>query len=128
MKLEIIEKKALKAVVIVLAGIAVIAVGLALWSRYHVFSEQRELELRRAYEEQMAEAMEQELLVEGMSRGVVRATLGPPDSIRGQGELTELWFYSDTTKYEGVWQSQFERGYLSEHKQIQTGVIPPGLQ
>ncbi len=128
MKLEIIEKKALKAVVVVLAGIVVIGVGLALWSRYHVFSEQRELELRRAYEVQMAEAMEQELLVEGMSRGVVRATLGPPDSIRGQGELTELWFYSDTTNYEGVWQSQFERGYLSEHKQIQTGVIPPGLQ
>ncbi len=127
MKLEIIEKKALKAVVIVLAGIAVIAVGLALWSRYHVFSEQRELELRRAYEEQMAEAMEQELLVEGMSRGVVRATLGPPDSIRGQGELTELWFYSDTMMYEGVWQSRFERGYLTEHKQIQAGVIPPGL-
>jgi hypothetical protein len=125
MKLEIIEKKALRAVVIVLAGIAVIAVGLALWSRYHVFSEQRELELRREYEQRMAEAMEQELLVEGMSRGVVRATLGPPDSIWGQGELTELWFYSNTSNYEGVWQSKFERGYLTDHKQIQAGAIPP---
>jgi len=125
MKLEIIEKKALKAVVIVLAGITVVAVGLALWSRYHVFSEQRELELRRVYEQQMAEAMEQELLVEGMSRGVVRATLGPPDSIRGQGQLTELWFYSDTTNYKGVWQSRFERGVLTDHRRIETGGVPP---
>ena len=125
MQLQNIEKKVLRAVVLVLAGIAVIAVGLALWSRYHVFSEQRELELRRKYEKQMAEAMDQELLVEGMSRGVVRATLGPPDSIRGQGQLVELWFYSDTTNYVGVWQSRFDRGYLTEHKRIEPGVIPP---
>ena len=125
MQLQIIEKKVILAVVLVLAGVAVVAVGLALWSRYHVFSEQRELELRREYEQQMAEAMDQELLVEGMSRGVVRATLGPPDSIRGQGELVELWFYSDTTNYDGVWQSRFDRGYLTEHKRAEPGVIPP---
>ncbi len=125
MKLEIIEKKVLRAVIVALASVAVVAVGLALWSRYHVFSEQRESELRRQWEEQMAEAMDQELLVEGMSRGVVRATLGPPDSIRGQGELTELWFYSDTTNYKGVWISRFDRGNLTDHKQIQPGAIPP---
>ena len=125
MRLERVEKKALRAVVVVLAGIAVIAVGLALWSRYHVFSEQRELELRREYEQRMAEAMEQELLVEGMSRGVVRATLGAPDSIHGQGELTEFWFYSNTKNYDGVWRSRFERGYLTVHERIQPGAINP---
>ena len=125
MKLETIEKKALRAVIVALACVGVVAVGLALWSRYHVFSEQREGELRRQWEEQMAEAMDQELLVEGMSRGVVRATLGPPDSIRGQGELTELWFYSNTTNYEGTWVSRFERGSLTDHSRIQPGAILP---
>ena len=125
MKLQVIEKKALRAVIVALACVAVVAVGLALWSRYVVFSEQRESQLRRQWEQQMAEAMDQELLVEGMTRGVVRATLGPPDSIRGQGDLTELWFYSDTTNYEGVWVSRFDRGNLTDHKRIQPGGISP---
>ena len=125
MKLETIEKKALRAVIVALACVGVIAVGLALWSRYHVFSEQREGELRHQWEQQMAEAMDQELLVEGMSRGVVRATLGSPDSIRGQGELTELWFYSNETNYEGTWMSRFDRGSLTDHKRIQPGTILP---
>ena len=102
MRLEPIERKVLRAVGVVLAVVALGAGGLALWSRYQVYAEQKAAEQRREYEQQMARLMEQELLAEGMSRGVVRATLGAPDSVWGQGELAESWYYGSTRNYGSV--------------------------
>ena len=102
MRLDPIERKVLRAVGILLAVVALGGAGLAIWSRYRVYSEQKEVEERREYEQQMARLMDEELLAEGMSRGVVRATLGAPDSIWGEGELSESWFYGSTRNYGSV--------------------------
>lgn len=124
MRLEIIEKKALRAVGVALAVIAVVALGLALWSRYRVYSEQKERELRREYVERMAQAMENEEVVEGMSRGIVRATLGAPDSIRGLGELVEYWYYQNTKVY-GEAVLKFERNQLKNVEKLGKNPSPP---
>ncbi len=124
MRLDIIERKALRAVLVTLGVIAVAAVGLALWSRYRIFTEQKELEERRQYEEEIAAAMEQELLVEGMTRGMVRVTLGPPDSTRGVGELVETWYYADTKEYNEVL-LRFERDRLVAIEKLGGDTVPP---
>jgi hypothetical protein len=124
MRLELIEKKALRAVGVALAVVAVVALGLALWSRYRVFSEQKEAELRREYEERMAQLMENEEVVEDMSRLLVRATLGPPDSIRGMGELVEYWYYKDTRHY-GEAMLKFERDRLKNLEKLGKNPSPP---
>ncbi len=125
MRLDIIERKALRAVVVTLGVIVVAAVGLALYSRYQVYTEQKELEERRQYEERLAQAMEQELLVEGMTRGMVRVTLGPPDSTSGLGELVETWYYADTKEYDEVL-LRFERDRLTEIEKLgSTVALPP---
>jgi|GEM_PF-1389152 len=124
MRLDIIERKALRAVIVTLGVIIVIAVGLALWSRYRIYTEQKELEERRQYEETLAQAMEQELLVEGMTRGMVRVTLGPPDSTHGLGELVETWYYADTREYDEVL-VRFERDRLFEIERLGSNAAPP---
>jgi hypothetical protein len=124
MRLDLIERKVLRAVGITLALIAVIGIGLALWSRYRVFSEQKELELRHQFEQEMAQLMEEERLVEGMPRRIVRATLGPPDSTWGVGELVESWYYLNTKIYDEV-MLRFERDRLMQVTRLGTEPIPP---
>jgi hypothetical protein len=99
MRLDPIEQRTLRAVGITLGLVAIIAVGIIVWARYQVYAEFREAEKQRAYETRMAELMDQELLAEGMSLGVVRATLGAPDSIYFRGEIRETWFYTSTRQY-----------------------------
>ena len=123
-RLDLIERKVIRAVAVALAVVAVVAVGLAMWGRYRVFSEQKELEQRRQYEQRMAQLMEEERLVEGMSRGVVRATLGPPDSTFGEGEITETWYYISTKIY-GEVLLKFERNQLVGVERIQEDSKPP---
>ncbi len=124
MRLDLIESKVFRVVGLSLTAVAVVLVGLALWGRYSVFSEHKELERRRLWEQEMAQLMEQETLAEGMSRGVVRATLGPPDSTFGGGELTETWYYNRTQIY-GEVLLRFERDLLVRVERIQQGPVPP---
>ena len=124
MRLDLIERNVLRAVGIALAVVIMMGVGLALWGRYSVFSEQKELEHRRLNEQRIAQLMEQELLGEDMTRGVVRATLGPPDSTFGAGELTETWYYARTKNY-GEVRLRFERGHLVSVERIQEEPVPP---
>ena len=124
MRLDLIERKVIRAVGVTLAVVALVWVGLAMWGRYRVFSEQKELEQRRQYEQEMARYMEQERLVEGMSRGVVRATLGPPDSTFGKGELAETWYYFRTQNY-GEVMLWFERNQLVRVERVQENPQPP---
>ncbi|MFO7769410.1 MAG: hypothetical protein R6W82_10715 [bacterium] len=122
MRLEPIERKVLRAVAVFLAVVALGGAGLAVWSRYQLFAEQKAAEQRREYEEQMARLMEEELLAEGMSRGVVRATLGAPDSVWGEGELRESWYYTATRNY-GAVLLRFEHQQLAEIERS-TGLPP----
>jgi len=124
MRLDLIESKVLRVVGLSLTAVAVVIVGLALWGRYRVFSEQKELERRHQWEQEMAQLMEQERLVEGMSRGVVRVTLGPPDSTFGEGELTETWYYNQTLIY-GEVLLRFERDLLVRVERVQQEPVPP---
>ncbi len=124
MRLEIIERKVLRAVGVALAIVAVVALGLAMWSRYRVYSEQKDRDLRRQYEERMAQAMENEEVAEGMSRGIVRATLGAPDSIRGLGQLVEYWHYGNTKIY-GKAVLKFERDRLINVEKLGENPSPP---
>lgn len=124
MRLDLIERKVIRAVAVALAVVAVVTVGLAMWGRYRVFSEQKELEQRRQYEQEMAQLMEEERLAEGMSRGIVRATLGPPDSTFGEGEITETWYYISTKIY-GEVVLKFERDQLVVVERIQEDSKPP---
>jgi hypothetical protein len=124
MRLDPIEKKVIRAVGVALAVVIAIGAGLALTGRYKVFSEQKATEQRRQYEAEMARLMEQELVAEDMSRGVVRATLGPPDSIAGIGELSESWYYSNTKNYGDVI-LKFERGLLVDHERQKSDTDPP---
>ena len=124
MRLDLIEKKVVHAVGIALAVVAVVFIGLAMVGRYRIFSEQKELEQRRQYEQEMAQLMEEEMLAEGMARGVVRAPLGPPDSIFGEGELSETWYYFRTNNY-GEVLLKFERDQLIHVERIQEDADPP---
>ena len=99
MRLDPIEHRTLRAVGITLGLVAVMAVGIALWGRYQVYAEFRAAEKQRVYETRMAELMDQELLAEGMTLGVVRATLGVPDSVYFRGEIRETWYYVSTRHY-----------------------------
>ena len=121
MRFDPIEKKVLRAVGVTLAVVAVMAVALALYGRYSVFTEQKEAERRLAYETEMARLMDQELLAEGMSRAVVRATLGVPDSIRGVGELVESWYYGRTLNY-GAVILQFQHDQLVDIESQEPGI------
>ena len=124
MRLDLIEKKVIRAVGVVLTVVAVVFIGLAMVGRYRIFSEQKELEQRRQYEQEMAQLMEEEMLAEGMARGVVRATLGPPDSTFGEGELSETWYYFQTNNY-GEVLLKFERDQLIHVERIQEDTDPP---
>ena len=124
MRLDLIEKKVVRAVGAALAVVALVFIGLAMVGRYRIFSEQKELEQRRQYEQGMAQLMEDELLAEGMSRGGVRATLGPPDSTFGEGELSETWYYSQSNNY-GEVLLKFERDQLIHVERIQEDTDPP---
>ena len=124
MRLDLIERNAIRAVAITLAAVVLVGLGLAMWGRYRVFSEQKEREQRRQYEQEMAQLMEEERLAEGMSRGVVRATLGPPDSTFGEGELTETWYYISTRNY-GEVILKFERDQLVGVEKIRQESDPP---
>lgn len=121
MRFDPIEKKVLRAVGVTLALVVVMAAALALYGRYRVFTEQKEAERRLAYETEMARLMDQELLAEGMSRAVVRATLGVPDSIRGVGELVESWYYGRTLNY-GAVILQFQHDQLVDIESQEPGI------
>ena len=125
MRIDPIEQKVLRAVGITLSVVAVLVVSLALYGRYRVFDEQKKVERRREYEVEMARLMEEELLAEGMSQPIVRATLGPPDSIIGVGELSESWYYQDTLNY-GAVLLRFERGRLSDFEEQESRQSPGG--
>lgn len=126
MRIDPIEKKVLRAVAITLAVVVVVGAGVAVTGRYRIFTEQKRAEQRREYEQEMARLMEQELLAEGMSPGVVRATLGPPDSIMGVGELTESWYYRNTRNYgDVILKFEHERLVDYERQEAQTASPPP---
>ena len=99
MRLDPIEKRVIRAVLITLGIVAVCAIGLAGWSRYQIHAEQKAAEQRRQWETEMGRLMDDELVAEGMTPQIVRATLGVPDSISGLGELSERWYYAKTRNY-----------------------------
>jgi outer membrane protein assembly factor BamE (lipoprotein component of BamABCDE complex) len=98
-RLDPIEKRVIRAVLITLGIVAVLAVSLAGWGRYQIHAEQKAAEQRRQYEAEMGHLMDEELVAEGMTRELVRATLGAPDSVSGLGELSERWYYTKTRNY-----------------------------
>jgi hypothetical protein len=126
MRIDPIEQKVLRAVGITLAVVAVVVAGVALTGRYQVFTEHKRVEEQREYEQEMARLMEEELVTEGMTTGVVRATLGLPDSIMGIGELSQAWYYQDTRNYGSVL-LRFEHDLLVEYarRELQTEIPPP---
>jgi hypothetical protein len=126
MRIDPIEQNVLKAVGITLAVVGVLAAGVVLTGRYQVFTDHKRAEEQREYEQEMARLMEEELVTEGMTLGVVRATLGAPDSIMGIGELSQSWYYLDSRNY-GAVVLRFERNVLVnyERQDSQTEIPPP---
>jgi len=126
MRIDPIEQKVLKAVGITLAVVIVLAAGVALTGRYRVFTDNKRAQEQREYEQEMARLMEEELITEGMTLGVVQATLGPPDSIMGIGELSQAWYYQNTRNY-GAVLLRFERDLLVnfERQGPQMEIPPP---
>lgn len=113
MRLEPIEKNVLRAVAITLGVVVVVGIGLAAWGRYQIYHEQKVLEERRQFEAEMGRLMDEQRLAEGMTRELVRATIGAPDSITGLGEVAERWHYTATLNY-GAVDLIFEHGLLSD--------------
>ncbi len=112
-RLEPIERNVLRAVAITLGVVVALALGLAAWGRYQVYNEQKALEERRQFEVEMGRLMDEQRLAEGMTRELVRATIGAPDSVTGLGEIAERWHYTVTLNY-GAVDLIFEHGLLTD--------------